>query len=311
MKIVITGGTGFVGRNLVKALLWEGYDVVVLSRQIDSSFYEADCPVIMVDYSDSAGLRNQLVNIDPNFIIHLGASRDRSSLEQVEVTALWRDVDSDINLILGSVNLKNLNLFIYFGTADMYTCEPGKKIGLDNPIAPRNPYGLKKAIGKNLIESLYETNGFPGVCLVPSVIYGPGQAPDMFLPALIESMRRNEKFNMTEGSQFRDYIFVTDVVDAVVNLIVDKNKTRLGLTVLLGSDFSISIRELALLVSESFGKDCRHLLNFGAVKSQDSEDAGYSFDMSSSQHLLNWKAKVPLEMGIKLTLDHAGSYTDD
>jgi len=311
MKVVITGGTGFVGRNLVKALLCEGYDVVVLSRQIDFSFHEMDCPVIMVDYSDSVGLRNQLVNIDPNYIIHLGASKDRSSLEQVEVSALCRDVDSDINLILGAVNLKNLNLFVYFGTADMYSCEPGGKIDSNNLIAPRNAYGLKKAIGKNLVESLYKTNGFPGVCVVPSVIYGPGQAPDMFLPALVDSMRRNEKFNMTEGSQFRDYIFVTDVVDAVVNLIVDKNKTRIGLTVLLGSDRPISIRELALLVAESFGKDCLHLLNFGAVKSQASENTGYRFDMSNSQHILNWKAKVSLEMGIKLTLDHGGNYADD
>ena len=104
--------------------------------------------------------------------------------------------------------------------------------------------------------------------------------------------------------------FVADVVDAVVNLIIDNNKTCLGLTLLLGSNFGISIRELALLVSESFGKDCRDLLNFGGVKSQNSEDMGYQFDISNSQELLNWSAKVPLEMGIKLTLDYKGSDDD-
>jgi nucleoside-diphosphate-sugar epimerase len=311
INIVITGGSGFVGQYLIKTLLERGFNLFVFTRGSDKIVRGIGVTVIVVDYSDAGMLAEKLITINPQFIVHLGASRDRRHFTDMCINDIVDNINADINLITAAAHLDDLSLFVYLGTADMYAPESANTIGFDSEIAPKNIYGLKKAVGKNLVESLFKTHGFPGVCLVPSVIYGPGQAPDMFLPALISCLVRNEKFNMTDGSQHRDYIFVTDVVDAVVSLITVKNKSCLGLTVLLGSGFSISIRDLALLVASSFGENSRSLLSFGAIKSRESENSGYNFDMAKSQILLNWRAKVSIEAGIKATLDYAVRLAND
>ena len=179
----------------------------VFSRGAVDAFAGIELTTVVVDYSDIKMLIDTLVGINPQYIVHLSASRDRRNLNDICINDIKNSINADVNLITAANDLTQLSLFVYFGTADMYSCEAGGKISLDSNVEPKNIYGLKKAIGKNLMDSLYKTNDFPGVCLVPSVIYGPGQAPDMFLPALIDSIRRNEKFNMTDGSQFRDYIF--------------------------------------------------------------------------------------------------------
>ena len=206
---------------------------------------------------------------------------------------------------MASANLSNLELFIYFGTADMYTCQAGEKITLDSKTIPRNVYGFRKSIGKNLLETLFKTQNFPGICLVPSVIYGPGQQKDMFLPALINNLLNNQEFKMTEGLQFRDYIFVTDVVDAVIGLLNRRGDKCLGLSLLLGSGYAITIKDLALTVASCLSRYHRDLLHFGALSSRKSGQHGYRFDMSKSEILLEWKAQISLEFGIEKTLTQA------
>ena len=305
MRIVITGGTGFVGRYLTLSLLQEGYEVIIFSRKSNYDLKVIDCPILSVDYSDPLALRNKLENINPTHIIHLASSRDRGNLYSTSPIQISNHINSDINLIMAAARLRNLKLFIYFGTADMYTCQKQEKISIESKVKPKNIYGLKKTIGKNLIENLFLAQNFPSVCLVPSVIYGPGQKTDMFLPALIEALISNKKFKMTEGLQFRDYIFVTDVVDAVIKLINKNGSNCLGLSLPLGMGSAIKIKDLALTVASYFSKHHRSLLQFGGLPYAEKEDNGYKFDIFKSRTILNWDPKISLETGIKKTINHA------
>jgi UDP-glucose 4-epimerase len=305
MRIVITGGTGFVGRYLTLSLLQEGYEVIIFSRKSNYDLEVIDCPILSVDYSDPLSLRTKLENINPTHIIHLASSRDRGNLASVPPIQISSHINSDVNLIMGAARLRNLELFIYFGTADMYTCESREKINIDSKVIPKNIYGIKKSIGKNLIENLLITEGFPSVCLVPSVIYGPGQQTDMFIPSLIEALLLNQNFKMTDGLQFRDYIFVTDIVDAVVGLINKNGSKCLGLSLPLGSGSAIKIKDLAITVASYFSEHHRSLLQFGGLPSAESENNGYKFDILKSRTLLNWDPKISLETGIKKTINHA------
>ena len=308
-KVVVTGGSGFVGRHLVKALLAVGFEVFVFTRGTVEVFTNIGLTTVMVDYSDIKMLAVTLVEINPNYIIHLSASRDRRDLNNNCINDINNSINSDINLITAATYLKQLSLFVYFGTADMYSCESGGKISLDSKVEPKNIYGLKKSVGKNLVESLFKTHGFPGVCLVPSVIYGPGQAPDMFLPALIDSLIKNQRFAMSDGNQMRDYIYVKDVVDVILERINKPNSVCFGRTILLGSGEAVSIKELALMVEPLIDVNRDSLLAIGTVEQRAGEPNGYSYDMNESFDLLDWKPKFSLHDGLIETVDYAKNVT--
>jgi len=309
MKVVVTGGTGFVGRYLTTSLLEEGYEVIIFSRKLNGEFQGVNCQFFRVDYSKPSSLQTNLEKINPSHIIHLASSRGRGNLFSISPGKITNHINSDINMIMAASKLPNLKLFTYFGTADMYTCQKEEKISIDSKVKPKNIYGLKKTIGKNLIENLFLAHNFPSVCLVPSVIYGPGQKVDMFLPALIEALILNKKFKMTDGQQFRDYIFVTDVVNAVVKLINNNGSGCFGKSLLLGSGSAVKIKDLAIKVASYFSENHRDLLQFGNLPYADLENNGYKFNTSQSKILLNWNSKISLEEGIKKTIDHAKNLT--
>ena len=112
--------------------------------------------------------------VRPRHIIHLVATRNRTGFNGYGVEELKKFINSDINIILAASTLKNLKTFVYFGSADCYASSI-IPLSYETSFAPDSPYGFVKANGMNLVESLNRSNNFPGINLIPSLIYGPGQ----------------------------------------------------------------------------------------------------------------------------------------
>ena len=302
-KILVTGASGFVGSHIVMRLLKVGFQVFSLTRKSQT---ETDNPCITsvsVDYLDEPLLAHELAGIRPDCIIHLSSSRDRSSFANYQLDKFYADVAADFNLIMASSKLVDLKSFLYFGSADIFSDDG--ILNANSPILPKNPYGLRKSMGVSLLNSLARSQDFPALCLIPSIIYGPGQKTDMFLPALINSLLNNKKFFMSHGNQMRDYVYIKDVVDLVLKKINEPELTCSGRNILLGSGKSISIKELARLVEFLMGVGKENLIDIGSREKRSRQSKGYSFDMSESFDLLGWKPKFSLEEGLIETIDHA------
>jgi len=263
-KTIVSGGFGFVGHHLVKRLADLGSEIFIFTRDATKISQDGDIKNILVSYLDESSLSQNLRQIEPDHIVHLSSSRDRKCFKDCSISQFNDDVATDLNFIMASSRLQQLKSFIYVGTADIYSDDG--VLNTKSPVLPKNPYGLRKSMGISLLNSLFRCQCFPSVCLVPSIIYGPGQKPDMFLPELIDSLIKNQRFSTSDGRQMRDYIFVRDIVDVLVKHINGPNLACLGRTILLGSGEAISIKELALMVEPLVGIKKESLLDIGTVE---------------------------------------------
>ena len=306
-KIIVSGGSGFVGQHLVRRFADFGCEIFIFTRDDTKISQDGEVKNILVRYLDEYSLSQKLRQIEPDHIVHLSSSRDRKSFKDCSISQFNDDVATDLNFIMASSRLQQLKSFIYFGTADIYSCDG--VINTNSPVLPKNPYGLRKSMGISLLSSLARFQGFPAVCLIPSIIYGPGQHTDMFLPALIDSLLKNQRFAMSDGNQLRDYIYVKDLVDVVLEHIDKPNSVCFGRTILLGSGEAVSIRDLALMVEHLINGSKDSLLNIGTVGQRAGKSKGYSYDMHESFDLLDWKPKISLHDGLVETIDYAKSVT--
>jgi UDP-glucose 4-epimerase len=306
-RVLVTGASGFVGNHIVMRLLDAGVQVFSFTRKPQAEMMSHKVTSASVDYLDEPLLTRKLAEIKPDCIVHLSSSRDRTSFANCQLINFYDDVAADVNLIMASSKLTELKSFIFFGTADIYSDDG--VLNSKSPVLPKNPYGLRKSMGISLLSSLARSQGFPALCLIPSVIYGPAQQTDMFLPALIDSLLKNQKFSMTDGSQMRDYIYVRDIVDVVLNHINGPNLACVGRTILLGSGEAISIKKLAQMVEPLIGVNKDSLLDIGGIGQRSRESKGYSYDMNESFELLNWKPKFSLHDGLIETIDYAKNVT--
>ena len=306
-KIIVSGGSGFVGQHLVRRLADLGCEIFIFTRDGTKISQDGDMQNILVSYVDEASLSQKLRQIEPDHIVHLSSSRDRKCFKDCSISQFNDDVAIDLNFIMASSRLQQLKSFIYFGTADIYLDDG--VLSSKSPVLPKNPYGFRKSMGISLLNSLSRSQRFPSVCLVPSIIYGPGQKPDMFLPALIDSLIKNQRFAMSDGNQMRDYIYVKDVVDVIFECINKPNSVCFGRTILLGSGEAVSIKELALMVEPLIGVNKDSLLDIGSIEQRSRETKGYSFDMNESFELLDWKPKFSLHDGLLETIEHAKGVT--
>ena len=306
-RVLVTGASGFVGSHIVMRLLEAGMEVFSFRRKSKVEIDSLKITNISVDYLNEPLLTHELAEINPDCIIHLSSSRDRASFENYQLHKFYDDVAADFNLIMASSKLTDLKSFLYFGTADIYSDDG--VLNAKSPAVPKNPYGLRKSMGISLLNSLARSQDFPAVCLIPSIIYGPGQYPDMFLPGLIDSLVKNQRFSMSDGNQMRDYVYVKDLVDVVFKLIINPHPACLGRIILLGSGEAISIRELALKVEALMCLNKDSLLDIGAVEQRAGESKGYSYDMNESFELLDWKPQFSLHDGLVETIDYAKRVT--
>ena len=125
----------------------------------------------------------------------------------------------------------------------------------------------------------------------------------MFLPALINSLLRDEKFSMTDGNQTRDYIFVEDVVAAILKTLTLKNIPTTPIFN-LGSGCSVTIKELAIKVSNIIGGDRRNLLGFGEKSHLPNALMKYQVNIQKASTMLNWRPQTLINDGLKLTIDY-------
>jgi len=133
----------------------------------------------------------------------------------------------------------------------------------------------------------------------PSVVYGPAQDFQMFVPSLIRSCLEKKDFDMTSGEQTRDFVFVEDLIEGM--LIAAQAPLDKGEIINLGSGKEIPMKEVAVAVNEMMGSPMR--LRFGAIPLRDNEIMRYRLDVARAKARLAWEPKVDLKQGLTKTID--------
>ena len=299
--VLITGANGFVGKHLVTAFEASGHKVSQFSRSslpvehLENNKY-------VVDLNDYNVVADSITALQPDFVVHLASEKTR-----VHNVSQFRDIylanlTPSLNVISACRLLPNFRKLIYLGTCDEYGqvptpyCESQKEV-------PTNAYGLSKLAITQVLLGLFHSHQFPSVILRPSVIYGPHQGNEMFLSALIQSLLAGQDFPMTSGEQLRDFIYVDDVVQAIL-LAVCSDAQASGNVINIGSGNSYLLKSIAALVADCVDPNAIRHIRFGDIRYRSNEVMNYSIDITRAKEVLNWTPSISLNDGLLRTVKH-------
>lgn len=294
MRVMVTGATGFIGYHLCAALLQKSVEIIPVSRssinqRFSYSFHRS------VNILNRCQIVQVLEETYPDVIVHLAASKNRSLNLDAYRSEFEVNLNGTMNLVEACQKYGRIKKFVYLGSCDEYGVQSAPFRETDCEL-PLTAYGASKLAATKFLQAQAKLWGFPTVILRPSVVYGPGQDTSMFLPSLIQSIFHNELFELSEGKQTRDFIFIDDLIESILLLINEKN--FYGEIINISSGISITIKELANLVVQIMGRNSGQLLKFSASNYRKSEIMNYVVNNEKAFKLIGWYPKTSIEEGI-------------
>lgn len=292
-KIVITGGAGFIGSNLVDELIQQGYKNVHIIDNLTTGKRENLNPKAKfhkLDIRDLDKIRPVFKNAE--VVFHLAAQpRIQPSIKDPK-TAHDTNATGTLHVLLAAKDA-GVKKFVYSASSSAYGKQ--KSVPLREEMAPNllNPYALQKYIGELYCRLFYHLYGLPTVCLRYFNVYGPRQATEGAYATAIGIFLRQKKMGqpMTivgDGKQRRDFTNVKDVVAANIAAMRSK-KVGKAEVINIGRGRNFSVNELAELI----GGDKKF------IPSWPGEARVTLADITKAKKLLGWTPKVKLEDGIK------------
>ncbi len=296
-RVLITGANGFIGGHLTGAL--NGLGALVSVADIRPGGSTAPVREYAGDLCDVDFTQTCVKECDPEIIIHLAASKERSVDIGAFSLAISSNLTGSLNLFAAAMKLRGLKSIVVLGTAEEYGNNTTPFVE-DMRERPVSAYSYSKLCVTRLCETLNSLHGTPFVVLRPTVAYGPGQGHEMFLPALIKTLLANREFPMTSGIQTRDFIYVTDLISAIQ--LASVTPKAAGRVINIGSGSPVAIGEIAVKAARMLGRE--DLLRIGALDYRHGEAMEYYVDTGIARQLLDWTASISLEEGLRRTIEY-------
>ncbi len=288
-KVVITGATGFIGRNLCRALSGLGAEVVGLCRSAQTLGGTERVTSLAVDLRRSDETREALACIRPDLIFHLAGHVTGRPDPFLVLPTFEANAVGTVNLLLAA-RQGGCGRFILVGSLE--AAGGGASCGLGSP------YAVSKAVAELYGQMFHRLFELPVVCLRPSVTYGPWQRPTKLVPYTILTLLRGETPALTSGQRICDVIYVEDVVRGLLRAALASDGV-LGACLDLGTGKGISIRELVETVAKLLGATSAP--RFGARLDRPHEHTVLA-DVERTHALLGWSPQWQLEEGLRETV---------
>lgn len=321
MKILITGGAGFIGSAVVRRAVADGHEVVNLdalaySANLENVASVADHPAYafeQADICDRAAVEAAFARHQPDAVMHLAAEShvDRSlegPLEFVRTNILgtavllevarayWADLDAARKAAFRFHHVSTDEVFGALGEDGEFTEE--------TPYDPTSPYSASKASADHLVRAWGRTFGLPVVITNCSNNYGPYQFPEKLIPTVITRALEGKSIPVYgDGRQVRDWLHVDDHADALLLVL---GKGRLGETYCVGGDADHRNIEVVRMICAELDKvapaNTPHADKIAFVTDRPAHDFRYAIDASKLERELGWRPRTSLDDGIAETV---------
>lgn len=297
-KILIIGGTGFIGRHLTRECLKQTPNVICLGFEEPKSMVaKMDYEFLNVDITKKESLKDALTHREFDYVINLGGY-----INHIQYFKGGRDVIdahfTGLMNILDALKKDNLKGFVQIGSSDEYGSLPAPQKE-DMREKPISPYSFAKVAASHFIKMLSETENFPGTVLRFFLVYGPEQDEKRFFPQIIKACLRNEEFKTSEGKQLRDFCYIEDVTKAIIA--AAKTDESRGKIINIGSGKPVYIRDMVEKVTKITGGG-KPL--WGAHPYRKGENMALYPDVSAAKNILKWQSKITLDEGLTRTVKY-------
>lgn len=317
MRIIVTGGLGFIGSNFINCILHKREDVEILN--IDRGDYCSDIfnvipnsryTFVKGDITDELHMRTIFSFFKPEIVIHYAAQShvDNSFNKSIQFT---RDnILGTHVLIQVAKEYNNIQKFIHMSTDEVYgEVSEGEISNEKSLLNPTNPYSASKAGAEFIVRSYGYSFKFPYIIVRANNVFGPRQYPEKLIPKFILNIL-SEKQCLIHGSgeNRRNFIYVDDLSEAMLYILFHGN---IGSTYNIGTTNEYSVNEIYNILKDIIKKDstCKY------VDDRPFNDSRYCIDSTQVRNL-GWTDKVSFIDGINKTIQwyssrHSSSSSDD
>ena len=313
MRVLVTGGAGFIGSNFVRHLLAARQDVEIVN--FDCLTYAGN-PESLADIADNPRYKFVRGDITDKKAVHaIFEERLDAVVNFAAETHVDRSIEDaspflrtnilGVQCLLDAAKQFKLSKFVQISTDEVYGSAPaGGSFTEETILDPRSPYAASKASADHFVSAYANTYGVPAVVLRCTNNYGPYQFPEKLIPLIIANAREDKTLPIYgDGMQERDWLFVEDYCRAIA-LALEKASP--------GSIYNVSAGtpqpnlKIVRTILKHLGKP-ESLMQY--VKDRPGHDRRYALDSSKLQRELGWSPIVPFEEGIRRTIDWYQSNT--
>ncbi len=322
MKILVTGGAGFIGSAVVRLAIARGHGVVNLDALTYAACLENVAPVAdnplyafeKADIRDRAALDRIFAAHRPEIVMHLAAEShvDRSidgpaAFIATNITGTYTMLEAARSYWEGQGRPEGFR-FHHISTDEVYGSlppDPALKFTEETPYAPRSPYAASKASADHLVRAWHETYGLPVLLTNCSNNYGPYHFPEKLIPVVILNALAGQPLPVYgDGAQIRDWLFVEDHADALLHVV---EKGTVGQSYNIGGENERRnidlVKSLCAILDRLKPRKAGHygdLITF--VADRPGHDARYAIDPGRMRHELGWRPSVTLDEGLERTV---------
>ena len=314
-KIIVTGGLGFIGSNLVKKLCQKNYFVIIVDKKSYSSNIDnlASIPkkkfvIKKFDIINRSKFFNLLLKYKPYAVFNLAAEThvDRSidnpdkfiNSNIVGVYSILEAFKKYIKLTKKKTKLVHISTDEVYG--DIKKNYYSKEFDSYNP---SSPYAASKAASDHLIKSYFRTYDLPAIITNCTNNYGPKQFPEKLIPKIITNILNNEDIQIYgRGNNQREWIFVDDHCEALIKILL---KGKIGNNYNIGSGEILNNNQICKLILNymKYKKKINTSSKIVYVKDRPGHDKRYALNSSKLKRELKWKTKFKIKIGIPITIN--------
>ena len=306
--VLVTGAGGFIGSHLTEHL-WElGAKVKAFVRynsRNDWGLLELlpkeklnEIEVITGDLRDSYAIR-QIVK-DTEIIFHLGSiiAIPYSYIHPREV--IETNMIGSLN-VLASARENDVEKVIHTSTSEVYGTAQYVPIDEKHPLQGQSPYSASKIGADMIAESFYRSFEVPVAIIRPFNAFGPRQSARAVISSIISQALTREQVHLGSLHPTRDFTYIDDVIEAFIK--VAKSPNSVGEVINIGSNFEISIGDIAKKVIAVTGKNKEIVTDPRRIRPEKSEVERLWCDNTKARKLLGWQSKVSFDEGLRRTID--------
>jgi|TARA_B110000971_G_C19967204_1_gene480837 UDP-glucose 4-epimerase len=290
-KVLIIGGTGFIGYHVAK-LCSKNYKTTSLSLSIPNKNRKCEnVKYIICDISKKSDLEKKIKD-KFDIIVNLGGYINHTN-KNLAIKTHFKGCQNLVNFFSD----KKIKIFIQIGSSTEYGKQKSPNIENNNG-KPKTIYAQSKLNATKYLSKFSKKNNFPIVILRFYQIYGPNQNKDRLVPMVIESSLNDDTFNCSSGIQGKDFMYISDAVDAIYKCF--SNKKIIGKIINIGSGKKITVKRLILKIVKKVnaGKPI-----FGILGMRSDEPKNSYPNIMKAKNYLFWTPKVAIEKGLSKTIN--------
>ena len=314
-SILVTGAGGFIGSHLTEKLVKDGNEVKAFVRynsrndwgmleQLSNEVLNS-MEILNGDLRDPYAVNNAVK--DTEIVFHLG------SLIAIPYSYVNPREVIETN-ILGTLNVLNaakeneIDKLVHTSTSEVYGSAQYVPIDEDHPLQGQSPYSASKIGADKIAESYFKSFELPVATIRPFNTYGPRQSARAVIPTIISQALMKDEIHLGSLEPTRDYTYVLDTVRAFIK--IAESSRSVGKVINIGSNFEVSIGELANKIFSLLNKDVEIITDFERVRPKDSEVERLWCDNRQAREVLEWKPKISLEEGLENVIEWIKNNSD-